>query len=342
MLEDPDRNTLRGQRLVRRDADRARRQRTIRRQRIGVLALLVGTVAVAAILIANPFSGSGSSPSSSVAASTTVTTTSEKEDAKKKKADTTVATTARTTTTAKPPSSADAKVAEANAAGDEAIDHVLTYTPWIVRGSKKHQEIALTFDDGPSIYTPRILKILRHEDVPATFFQVGSQVAGNEKLVKQQAREGFVLADHTEAHANLVSLGEAGQRDQIGTPVEWYRKFGLPKPRLFRPPYGAMNDTTVKVLRRKKMLAVLWSVDTEDWRRPGARNIVDTAIKNADNGSIILMHDGGGDREQTIAALPKIIHGLRKRGYKLVTVPRLMAGDPPPKKLPRPGFIAGG
>ena len=98
-------------------------------------------------------------------------------------------------------------------------------------------------------------------------------------------------------------------------------------------PYGAMNGTTVKVLRRKRMLAVLWSVDTEDWRRPGTRRIVEAAISGADHGAIILMHDGGGDREQTIAALPRIIHGLRKRGYKLVTC--LLYTSPSPRDRTR-------
>jgi len=350
MLEDPDRHELRGQRLVRRDQDRVRRRRTVRRQRFAVLFVLVAAVVVAAVLIAKPFptSGGSSSPSSSSASATTTTGKSsgkeKKDDGDNAKTTKTTAADVKTTTTPakKPPTPQEAKLAKATAVGNKAIDHVLTYTPWVVRGSKKNREIALTFDDGPSPFTPRIMKILRDEDVPATFFQIGSQIAGNKKILRQQEREGFVLADHTESHANLPSLSEAGQREQIGTPVEWYEKFGLPKPRLFRPPYGAMNDTTVKVLKRKKMLAVLWSVDTEDWRRPGARKIVEAALAGADNGAIILMHDGGGDREQTIAALPSIIHGLRKRGYKLVTVPRLMAGDPPPKKLPRPGFISGG
>jgi peptidoglycan/xylan/chitin deacetylase (PgdA/CDA1 family) len=346
MLEDPDRHQLRGQRLVRRDQERVRRRRTVRRQRIGVVLALVLGIAVAVVLVAKPFatSGGSSAPSSSSAAATVTTGDTAKKQDKGERADTTTTPAAKTTTTPakKAPSAAQVKLAKATAQGNKAIDHVLTYTPWVVRGSKKNREIALTFDDGPSAFTPRIMKILREEKVPATFFQIGSQIAGNKAIVRQQEREGFVLADHTESHANLPGLSESGQRDQIGTPVEWYEKFGLPKPRLFRPPYGAMNDTTVKVLKRKRMLAVLWSVDTEDWRRPGARKIVEGALAGADNGAIILMHDGGGDREQTIAALPSIIHGLRKRGYKLVTVPRLMAGDPPPKKLPRPGFISGG
>jgi len=345
MLDDPDRHDPYGQRLVRRDADRARRRRRVRRQRIGVLVLLVAAIAAAVVLIAGPFSDSASSPGPSVAAHTTATTTATTRTASTPAATRTAparTTPARTTTTPRGPSAGQQRLARQAAQEGKAIDHVLTYTPWVTRGSKKKKEIALTFDDGPSIYTPRIMRILRREKVPATFFELGSQIGANRALVRQQAREGFVIGDHTESHANLGTLKEAAQRDQIGTPVEWLHKFGLPRPRLFRPPYGVMNDTTVKVLRRKRMLAVLWSVDTEDWRRPGTRKIIDAAISGADHGAIILMHDGGGDREQTIAALPRIIHGLRKRGYKLVSVPQLMAGDPPPKKLPRPGLVVGG
>ncbi len=344
MLDDPDRHDPYGQRLVRRDADRVRRRRRLRRQRIAALIVVVAAIAAAVVLIAAPFSDPGSAPGPSVAASTTTTSTAARTVTAPKATTTPARTTPARTTTTTPsgPSPAQRRLARQTAVGDKAIDHVLTYTPWVTRGSRKHKEIALTFDDGPSIYTPRIMRILRREKAPATFFELGSQMGANRSLVRRQAREGFVIGDHTESHANLGSLKEAAQRDQIGTPVEWLHKFGLPRPRLFRPPYGVMNDTTVKVLRRKRMLAVLWSVDTEDWRRPGTRNVIEAAIRGADHGAIILMHDGGGDREQTIAALPRIIHGLRKRGYKLVTVPQLMAGDPPPKKLPRPGFIAGG
>ena len=113
-------------------------------------------------------------------------------------------------------------------------------------------------------------------------------------------------------------------------------KAGGPRERLFRPPYGSYDPTTLELLRKRGMLMVLWSVDTEDYLRPGADEIVATALAGAKPGAVILLHDAGGDRSQTIAALPKIIRGLRHRHLRPVTIPRLVRDDPPPhgQKLP--------
>jgi peptidoglycan/xylan/chitin deacetylase (PgdA/CDA1 family) len=110
----------------------------------------------------------------------------------------------------------------------------------------------------------------------------------------------------------------------------------VPYPRLFRPPYGAFNRQTVSMLHGHRMLAVLWTVDTGDFARPGAAAIVQRAVDGAKNGAIILVHDGGGDRSQTLAALPAIVHRLRSRGYKLVTVPQMLLHDPPSRQQTHP------
>ena len=106
--------------------------------------------------------------------------------------------------------------------------------------------------------------------------------------------------------------------------------YGAPTPRLFRPPYGAYDRTTFTLLQRRRMLAVLWSIDSEDYTKPGAAAIVRNVVGNAHPGAIVLMHDGGGDRSETIAALAPIVHTLRGRGYRFVTVPRLLLENPPP------------
>ena len=101
-------------------------------------------------------------------------------------------------------------------------------------------------------------------------------------------------------------------------------------PCVFRPPYGDWNSTTLQLLHKEHMLMVLWSLDTDDWQLPGVHTIEHRVLSGAKPGAIVLMHDAGGNRSETIEALPTIIRGLRKRGYKLVTVPRLLLDNPAP------------
>ncbi len=108
------------------------------------------------------------------------------------------------------------------------------------------------------------------------------------------------------------------------------QRYGAPFPRLFRPPYGLWNSGTLSLLRSYRMLMVLWSVDTGDYRLPGRAAIIRAALAGARPGAIILFHDAGGNRSETVAALPIVIAKLKARGYRLVTVPRLLLDNPPP------------
>jgi peptidoglycan-N-acetylglucosamine deacetylase len=225
---------------------------------------------------------------------------------------------------------------------DKAIDGLLRRTWFISRGSKKKKQIALTFDDGPGPYTNRIVSILERMHVPATFFQVGFMIPEFPAVMKREVARGFTFGDHTEQHPNLAGKPRAFQRDQLHTPLEWLHKFGAPKPRLFRPPYGSYDETTKKLLKKMHMLAVFWTIDTNDWKQPGSKAIVQSVLGGAGPGDIVLMHDGGGNRNQTIAALPAIVKGLRKRGYQLVSVPRMIADDPPPRHQHQPLGLEGG
>ncbi len=223
-----------------------------------------------------------------------------------------------------------------------AVARVLAYTPYVARGSRRRREIALTFDDGPGPYTPRVLRVLERLHVPATFFVVGEQLNSFRAGLRAEIRHGFLIGDHTETHAMLTRLGAAAQRTELRDQIARVRRLGAPRPFLFRPPYGAFNRTTLRLLHRMGLLMVLWTVDTEDYRRPGVRAIVRAALGGARPGAIILMHDAGGDRSQTIAALPTIVRGLRARHYRLVTVARLVGDDPPPRRQPPPHSLAGG
>jgi peptidoglycan-N-acetylglucosamine deacetylase len=223
-----------------------------------------------------------------------------------------------------------------------AIDRVLSYTPYIAVGSPRRRDVALTFDDGPGPYTRAILRVLRAEHAPATFFVVGRQVPLYPDLVKLEQREGFVVGDHTEDHPYLGKLPLRAQHSEIQDAADAVATAGAPWPRLFRPPYGSFDAQTLALLRRGRMLMTLWSVDTRDFARPGTKAIVAAARAGARPGAILLLHDGGGQRSQTVAALPKIIRMLRHNHLHLVTVPRLILDDPPPRNQPKPRSLSGG
>jgi peptidoglycan/xylan/chitin deacetylase (PgdA/CDA1 family) len=212
-----------------------------------------------------------------------------------------------------------------------AINLTLAYTPYVRIAGKQHREIALTFDDGPGPYTPQILAILQREHVPATFFEVGIEERYFSASTMAIAADGDVIGDHTQLHAAMSRLSRAKQRAQLLEQAAAIERHGASFPRLFRPPYGLWNSTTLALLHRYRMLMVLWTVDTNDYRRPGVPAIVDAAVDGARPGAIILLHDAGGDRSQTVAALPQIIAALRRRHYQLVTVPRLLLDNPAPR-----------
>jgi peptidoglycan/xylan/chitin deacetylase (PgdA/CDA1 family) len=222
-----------------------------------------------------------------------------------------------------------------------AIDRLLAFTPYVERAGPRSREVALTFDDGPGAATPRILAILRRTRTPATFFVTGRSARAHPGLVAEETRDGFVVGDHTETHPFLGSLPAAAQAAQLDTAAADIHRAGAPYPRLFRPPFGSFDQTTLGLLRARRMLMVLWSADTKDYSRPGVRKIVYAGISGGQPGAVVLMHDGGPNRGQTVAALPRIILRLRQRGYRLVAIPQLVRDDPPPLHQPPPRPLSG-
>jgi peptidoglycan-N-acetylglucosamine deacetylase len=216
------------------------------------------------------------------------------------------------------------------AAESGAINRTLSYTPYVRLAGSQHREIALTFDDGPGPYTPEVLSVLQREDVPGTFFEVGILEKYFHASTSQIVADGYPIGDHTETHAPMSKLSPADQRAQLLQQISVIGDYGAPFPRLFRPPYGLWNSTTLRLLHRYRMLMVLWTVDTSDYRLPGVSAIVHSSVSGARPGAIVLMHDAGGNRAETVAALPRIITALRARGYKLVTVPKLLLDNPAP------------
>jgi peptidoglycan/xylan/chitin deacetylase (PgdA/CDA1 family) len=219
---------------------------------------------------------------------------------------------------------------EEKAEENAAIEKTLAYTPYVRIAGAQHREVALTFDDGPGPYTPRILSELRVAHAPATFFEVGVEEQYFHASTMEILAMGDAIGDHTETHAPMSKLSKRDQRAELLQATAAIGNWGAPFPRLFRPPYGDWNNATLKLLRNYGMLMVLWTVDTGDYRQPGVKAIVRAAVDGAKPGAIILLHDAGGNRSETVAALPRIISALRRRGYKLVTVPRLLLDNPAP------------
>ena len=181
--------------------------------------------------------------------------------------------------------------------------------------------VVLTFDDGPDIaYTPKILEILKQYDAKATFFEIGRNVTQHPELTKQIHAAGHSVGNHTWTHADLRKLSAAAFQREITSTDQAIRAQTGSTPGCVRPPYGAVSAT---VRQRAKALGkdlVMWTVDSSDWTKPGTPAIVQRVLKQVHNGSVILMHDGGGNRTQTVAALPTILKALKAQGYGFRTL----------------------
>src|SRR5271154_459924 len=224
---------------------------------------------------------------------------------------------------------------------DAAVSSVLAYTPFVREGGGRGRDIALTFDDGPGPYTPGVLGVLERLHVHATFFEIGQMLRYFSASAVRELRDGDVIGDHTETHPAMATLPAHDQHEQLFEQIARTELAGGPRPLLFRPPYGSYDATTMRELRDLHLLMVLWSDDTGDYLQPGVSVIVERALAGAHPGAIILMHDAGGTRTQTIEALPRIIRDLRARGFRLVTVPQLLHDDPPPPGQPLPSSLSG-
>ncbi|HEY5053354.1 MAG TPA: polysaccharide deacetylase family protein [Solirubrobacterales bacterium] len=185
-------------------------------------------------------------------------------------------------------------------------------------GSRGRKVVALTFDDGPSEYTPGFLQVLREKGVHGTFFEIGQEMPGREATMRQILAEGSEIGDHTMNH---VEYPDYSQIAGAGSRIESYTHF---KPCLFRPPGGAIDSSVISTAGGLGMRTITWDVDPTDWANPGSGAVYSRIVDAAQPGSIILMHDGGGDRSGTLAALPSIIDTLRARGYRFETVTQLL------------------
>jgi peptidoglycan-N-acetylglucosamine deacetylase len=194
---------------------------------------------------------------------------------------------------------------------------------FVTQANTRRRVVALTFDDGPSPYTPSVLRVLERAHVNATFFLIGRQVAGGAAFARRALRDGDVVGNHTWNHANLSGGGAAaaGQLRETNAAIE--RATGF-RPCLFRAPYGSTSGALERVAAGLGLTTIQWNVDPRDWSLPGTGAIVSRVLGAVRPGAIVIMHDGGGPRQETVAALPQIIAGLHRRGYTLETVPQLL------------------
>ena len=188
--------------------------------------------------------------------------------------------------------------------------------------------IALTFDDGPAEkYTEAYLGILDKYGIKATFFNLGQNIQNYPELAKKIVDSGNELMSHTDQHQNLPTLEAASLQQELTNTFSTIQSTTGVSTTSFRPPYGAFTEETWLRSGGTASLSVLWNLDSLDWKRPGVDAIVSNCTEDAFNGSIILMHDGGGNRDQDIEALPQIIEKLQSQGYTFVTVGELMKSD---------------
>ncbi|WP_157405137.1 polysaccharide deacetylase family protein [Actinopolyspora halophila] len=178
----------------------------------------------------------------------------------------------------------------------------------------------LTFDDGPSNATDEILTVLNGNDVRATFFTLGENLAENHELAQRMLAEGHVVATHTWNHRNLTKLSPAELDSQLRRSVNEGRAVGSDSD-CIRPPYGATNDAVQDALAEHDLRSVLWNVDPKDWKRPDAEALADRLVETAYPRAVVLLHDGGGNREKTIQALRTALPELRAKGYEFRPVP---------------------
>ncbi|GAA2564800.1 hypothetical protein GCM10010435_41620 [Winogradskya consettensis] len=188
----------------------------------------------------------------------------------------------------------------------------------VPKGSKA---VALTFDDGPDpAYTPQVLKILRQQHIKATFFVIGQQAHDHPALIKSIIDEGHTIGTHTWSHKDVSRMPAARARTEIGRAIDTVAATTGHIPHLFRAPYGSWSPTAFKVCAELGQTSIAWDVDPRDWDNAGWDQIRSKVLHQVGNRSIVLTHDGGGDRSQTVRALRKFLPVLIDRGYRFVGV----------------------
>jgi peptidoglycan-N-acetylglucosamine deacetylase len=189
--------------------------------------------------------------------------------------------------------------------------------------ARRQREVAFGFDDGPAPDTAAFVAMLERNRARATFFMIGRQIEARYRTVLlDELRDGDVLGDHTFTHPDLETSPDV--RGELSETLGAIRTLTGYTPCVFRPPYGDTDQAVQDTARSLGLATVLWDVDPSDYALPGTVAIEQRVLAQVRPGSIVISHDGGGPRGQTLAAYPAIIATLRARGYRIVTIPELL------------------
>jgi peptidoglycan-N-acetylglucosamine deacetylase len=192
--------------------------------------------------------------------------------------------------------------------------------------STSEKLVAMTFDDGPNpIYTPQVLDIFLEVKGKATFFMLGEQMERYPEVLGRVMDEGHEMGNHTYTHPKLSQLNREQCEEEMIRNEKIIVDLSGKKPVVFRPPYLDYSEETVSIVQQKGY-AMIGAVNLEarDWEHPGVSHIVEKSIESVKNGSILLFHDGFGDRSQTIEAVRLLVTELTSQGFLLVTVSELL------------------
>ncbi len=197
----------------------------------------------------------------------------------------------------------------------------------ITHGNPTLSEVALTFDDGPSAYTPQVLAILQHYNVQATFFCRGKNSWQFPSHLQQALAGGNAVGNHTLTHPHLPTLPFPEIYEELSNTQNIIQQTTGACPTIFRPPYGEYNSDVLRAASQLGLTIVTWSASANDWTdpQPPVSQIVSNMLGGARNGAILLFHEGGGNRANTVEALPAIIDGLQTRGLRLVTLSQMLS-----------------
>lgn len=180
-------------------------------------------------------------------------------------------------------------------------------------------QVALTFDDGPHpVYTEELLEGLRERGVKATFFVVGENIPGNEKLLRQMEEDGHLIGNHTYDHTDISKLGDAQNCRELKKTSDLVKKVTGHGTAYVRPPFGNWKDT---MDCQVTMIAVKWTIDTQDWKNRNVTEIVNKIMKQVTDQDIILMHDY---YQTSVEAALQAVDRLKAEGYEFVTVDELI------------------
>ena len=193
-----------------------------------------------------------------------------------------------------------------------------------LNGDTHKKQVALTFDDGPDgKITPKILDILKQNNVKGNFFFIGENVAKFPKVVKRADKEGNLVLNHSYNHPDFKKENNEEIKNQILKTENVIYKIIGKKPAIIRPPYGDVDGRIVSTILQTDDKIAIWSIDTLDWSQKEKDNIVKNVLDNLRPGDIILMHSNG-DKAATAEALPIIIKGIKEKGYEIVTLDKML------------------